>query len=239
MRTALFTAREALAVSFSLLICDFSATPIASLADGSHPKQCSPLIGGTKAFFIALTVSESIGTAEERMRAILVALAAISLLGPSGPAITKERVLLNCRLMTETDPWLFRQHCKSENFTRLAVPSLEGNKSKYHKKHAHKKDIYKKRHAFLKKLYWLRAELRECKSYKCKLIVKSKLAKLYSEPSYSTLGSTTNALSTRTNSLRGAVGSTVSGTTNAVGGAASSAGGIVSGATNTVGGVLK
>jgi hypothetical protein len=228
MRTALFTAREALAVSFSLLICDFSATPIASLADGSHPKQCCPLIGGTKAFFIALTISESIGTAEERMRAILVALAAISLLGPSGPAIAKERVLLNCRLMTETDPWLFRQHCKSENFARLAAPPPEGDKSKHRKKHA-----------FLKKLYWLRAELRECKSYKCKLIVKSKLAKLYSEPSYSTLGSTTNALSTRTNSLRGAAGSTVSGTTNAVGGAASSAGGIVSGATNTVGGVLK
>ena len=173
------------------------------------------------------------------MRAIVVALAAITLVSLSGPAITKERVLLNCRLMTATDPWLFRQHCKSDNFARLAAPSPEGDKSKYHKKHAHKKDIYKKRHAFLKKLYWLRAELRECKSYKCKLIVKSKLAKLYSEPSYSTLGITTNAPSVSSNSLGGALDSTVSGVTNTVGGAASSEGGIVSGATNTVGGVLK
>jgi len=155
------------------------------------------------------------------MRAILVALAAMSLAGLSGPAITKERVLLNCRLMTVTDPWLFRQHCKSDD----------------------KRDIYKNKHALLKKKRYLReklyAELRECKSYKCKLIVKSKLAKLYSEPSYSTLGITTNAPSARTNSLGGTLGSTVSGGTNAVGGAARSAGGIVSGATNTVGGVLK
>jgi hypothetical protein len=163
------------------------------------------------------------------MRAIIVGLAAISLVGLSDPAITKERVLLNCRLMTAADPWLFRQHCKSDD--RFAAPSPE----KY-KKHAYKKDISKKQRYLKEKLY---AELRECKSYKCRLIVKSKLAKLYNEPSYSTLGITTNAPSARTNSLGGALGSTVSGATNTVGGAASSAGGIVSGATNTVGGVLK
>ena len=163
------------------------------------------------------------------MRAILVALAAISLVGLSGPAITKERALLNCRLMTATDPWLFRQHCKSDD--RLAAPSPD----KY-KKHAYKKDILKKKRYLREKLY---AELRECKSYKCRLIVKSKLAKLYSEPSYSTLGIVTNAPSARTDSLGGALGSTVSGATNTVGGATSSVGGIVSGATDTVGGVLK
>ena len=166
------------------------------------------------------------------MRAILVALAAVSLVGLSGPAITKERVLLNCRLMTATDPWLFRQHCKSDN--RAAALSPEGNK--YRKKHAYTKDILKKKRYLREKLY---AELRECKSYKCRLIVKNKLAKLYNEPSYSTLGITTNAPSARTNALGGALGSTVSGATNTVGGAATSAGGIVSGATNTVGGVLK
>jgi hypothetical protein len=153
------------------------------------------------------------------MRAILSLLAALSLAGLSSPAVAKERVLLNCRLMTATDPWLFRQHCKSNDFARLAA---EGNKSKYQKKHARKKDLKEK----------LYAELRACKGYKCKLIVKSKLAKLYSKPSYGTFGNTTNALSGRTNSLGGAVGSTVGGTANSVGG-------IVSGATNTVGGVLK
>jgi hypothetical protein len=79
------------------------------------------------------------------MRAILIALAATTLVGLSNPGITKEPVVLNCRLMTEDTPWLFRQHCKSENFARLASPRPEEWKeSKYSKKHAYKKDIYRK-----------------------------------------------------------------------------------------------
>jgi hypothetical protein len=170
------------------------------------------------------------------MRAMLMALGAATILvGLSGQGIADEPALLNCRLMDATTPWLFRQHCKSENFA----------------KHAYNRDIYKKKlywkiHYLEKKLY---AELRECKTYKCKLIVKSKLAKLYSAPAYrgmspsgfasNTLGITSTALSATSNSLGGALNNTVSGTTNTIGGVTQSAGGVVSGATNTVGGAAQ
>jgi len=193
--------------------------------------------------------------------------AAIILVGFTGQGLADEPALVNCRLMKETTPWLFRQHCKSENFVRLAVPALDDyEKPKKHKKYVYKKNIYKKKHALLEKKKYLKAklyrkihylekklytELRECKTYKCKLIVKSKLAKLYSEPSYSsilssapanvsnTFGSTTNAISGTTSSLGSTVGNTVSGTTNSLGGVTQSAGGVVSGATNTVGGATQ
>src|SRR5215213_9685178 len=152
------------------------------------------------------------------MRMILMALAATTLVGLSSPGITKEPVLLNCRLMAEDTPWLFRQHCKSENVVRLAVPRPDELKEpKYKKKHAYKKDIYKRKHALMakqEKLYRkirylekiLYVELRECRNYKCKLIVKRKLATVYSYLAYNrmspsapalgnTLGTTTNALS--------------------------------------------
>jgi len=172
------------------------------------------------------------------MRAMLMVLGAATILvGLSGQGIADEPALLNCRLMDATTPWLFRQHCKSENFA----------------KHAYKRDIYKKKHALLEKKKYLEkklyAELRECKTYKCKLIVKSKLAKLYSAPAYrgmspsgfasNTLGTTSNALSATSNSLGGALSNTVSGTTNTIGGVTQSAGGVVSGATNTIGGAAQ
>jgi hypothetical protein len=178
---------------------------------------------------------------------MLITLAATTVIGLSGPGNANEPVLLNCRLMTESTPWLFRQHCKSENFARLEV---------YKKKHA----LLEKKKYLKQKLYWkirylekkLYAELRECKSYKCKLILKTKLAKLYNDPSSystmspsgyasagSTLGTTTGALSATTNSLGSAAGNTVSGATDTVGGAVQSAGGVVSGATNTVGGFTE
>src|SRR5215208_6395727 len=86
------------------------------------------------------------------MRMILMAVAATTWVGLSSPGTTKEPVLLNCRLMTEDTPWLFRQHCKSQNFVRLALPRpYELKEPKYKKKHAYKKDIYKKKHAILQK----------------------------------------------------------------------------------------
>jgi hypothetical protein len=202
------------------------------------------------------------------MRAWLMALGAATILAEiTGQSIADEPALVNCRLMKETTSWLFRQHCKSENFARVAVPALDDyEKPKKHKKYDYKKDHYKKKHALREnekhlkeKLYWkiyylekkLYTDLRECKTYKCKLIVKSKLAKFYSEAAYSsilpsapanpsnTFGSTTNAVSGTTSSLGRTVGSTVSGTTNTLGGVTKSAGGVVSGATNTVGGLLK
>ena len=200
------------------------------------------------------------------MRARLMALGAAAILvGLTGQSIAEEPALVNCRLMKETTPWLFRQHCKSENFVRRAAPAIDDyEKPKKHKKNAYKKKLYQKKHAlrekkeYLKeKLYWkihylekkLYAELRECKNYKCKLIVKSKLAKLYSVPTYSgvspsgfasiTLGTTSSALSATSNSLGGALNNTVSGTANTIGGVTQSAGGVVSGGTNTVGGVTQ
>jgi hypothetical protein len=202
------------------------------------------------------------------MHARLIALGAATILGGlTGQGLADEGALVNCRLMKETTPWLFRQHCKSENFARLAVPAVDDyERPKKHKKHVYKKDIYKKKHALLEKkkhltekLYWkihylekkLYTELRECKTYKCKLIVKSKLAKLYSEPAYNsilpsapanvsnTFGNMTNSVSGPTSSLSSTVGNTVSGTTNTLGGATKSAGGVVSDATNSVGGLLK
>ena len=156
--------------------------------------------------------------------------------------LADEPALVNCRLMKETTPWLFRQHCKSENSVRLAIPALDDyEKPKKYKKHIYKKNIHKKKHTLLEKkknlkekLYWkihhlekkLYTELRECKTYKCKLIVKSKLAKVYTEPAYSsilasapsTFSGTTNAISGTTSSLGSTVGNTVSGTTNTLGG---------------------
>ncbi|HKG75817.1 MAG TPA: hypothetical protein VKA79_16395 [Aestuariivirgaceae bacterium] len=201
------------------------------------------------------------------MRVRLIALGAAILVGFTGQGLADEPALVNCRLMKETTPWLFRQHCKSENLARLAVPASDDyEKPKKHKKYVYKKNIYKKKHALREKkkhlkekLYWkihylekkLYTELRECKTYKCKLIVKSKLAKLYSEPAYSsilpsapstvsnTFGSTTNAISGTTSSLGSTVGNTVSGTTNTLGGVTKSADGVVSGSTNTVGGVTQ
>jgi hypothetical protein len=177
------------------------------------------------------------------MRGMLTALCAATLLaGLTSQGIAEEPALLNCRLMKETTPWLFRQHCKSENFVRLAVSAPDDQKKpKKHNKYIYKKDIYLE-----KKLY---TELRECKSYKCKLIMKSKLARFYSDPTHSgvsssgfasnTLGTASNTLSTASNSLGGALNNTVSGTANNIGGVARSASGMVSGATSTVGGLLK
>jgi hypothetical protein len=184
------------------------------------------------------------------MRALLIAIAATTLVGLSNPSIATERViLLNCRLMTETTPWLFRQHCKSENFARLVVAAPdEGKNPKHSKKHVLKDKLYWKIRYLEKKLY---AELRECKSYKCKLILKSKLAKLFSDPSSgrtspsgfasvgTSLSSSTSGLSATTSSLGNAVGNSLSGTTNTIGGVTQSAGGLVSGATNTGGGVTQ
>jgi hypothetical protein len=206
---------------------------------------------GTKRLLCRLSaqVEDKVYAEERIMRAMLMALGAATILvGLSGQGIADEPAVLNCRLMDANTPWLFRQHCKSENFAR----------------HAYKRDIYKKKHALLEKknylkerLYWkihylekkLYAELRECKTYKCKLIVKSKLAKLYSAPAYrgmspsgfasNTLGTTSTALSATSNSLGGALNNTVSGTTNTIGGVTQSAGGVVSGATNTVGGAAQ
>lgn len=183
------------------------------------------------------------------MRAMLTVLCAATLLvGPAGQGIAEEPALLNCRLMKETTPWLFRQHCKSENFVRLAVPVLNDKK-----KHA----LLKKEKYLKEKLYWkihylekkLYAELRECKTYKCQLIVKSKLAKLYSDPTYSgvspsgfasnSLGSTSSALSSASTSLGGSLNNTVSGSANTIGSVTQSASGMISGATDTVGGVTQ
>ena len=202
------------------------------------------------------------------MRARFMALGAATILvGLTGQGLADEPALVNCRLMNETTPWLFRQHCKSENFARLAVPALDDyEKPKKHKRHLYKKDMYKKKHALREekkylneKLYWkihylkkkLYTELRECKTYKCKLIVKSKLAKLHSEPVYSsilssapsnisnTVGSTTNALAGTTSYLGSTAGNTVAGTTNTLSGVTKSASGVISGATNTVGGATQ
>ncbi len=225
------------------------------------------------------------------MRSFMIGLSAVILASLSAPA-NAEEYILNCRLLT-TEVWLYRQHCKADNFARQAVPETvlveedwthpkkkkhaNFKKHKDYEKHAYlKKRIYAKKHAFLKKkeylkkkLQWklaylekkLQAEWRECKAnLMCQLIVKRKLAKLYSSPAYAGLaptglvnsGSTTasrtvsgttntagNVLSGTTNT----VGSTASGVTNSVGNTASGAtntvGGVASGATNTVGGVLK
>jgi hypothetical protein len=56
------------------------------------------------------------------MRTLLISLSATTLIGLWAPAQAEETHLLNCRLMTQSTPWLFRQHCKSDNFARLAVP---------------------------------------------------------------------------------------------------------------------
>jgi hypothetical protein len=47
------------------------------------------------------------------MRTLLISLSATTLIGLWAPAQAEETHLLNCRLMTQSTPWLFRQHCKS------------------------------------------------------------------------------------------------------------------------------
>ena len=95
------------------------------------------------------------------MRARLVALgAATILIGLTGQGIADEPALVDCRLMKETTPWLFRQHCKSENFARLAVPPLyDYEKPKKHKKYVYKKGLYKKKHALREKKKYLKEKL--------------------------------------------------------------------------------
>jgi hypothetical protein len=177
------------------------------------------------------------------MRAMLMVLGAATILvGLSGQGIANEPAVLNCRLMTAATPWLFRQHCKSENFAMLAYKKKH---TLLEKKKYLKEKLYWKIHYLEKKLY---AQLLECKTYKCKLIVKSKLARLYSaaysgmSPSgfaSSTLGTTSNALSATSNSLGSELNNTVSGTTNTIGGVTQSAGGVVSGVSNTVRGATQ
>src|SRR5262245_1255079 len=87
------------------------------------------------------------------MRTLFMTLSALMLIGVSIPSQAEEMHFLNCRLMTNSDPWLFRQHCKSDNFARLAVPELAVNDpwKKDHKKHAYKKKPYdKKKYAYKK-----------------------------------------------------------------------------------------
>jgi hypothetical protein len=184
------------------------------------------------------------------MRPTIIALSTVILIGLSAPSYAQDIHVLNCRLMSKTDPWLFQQHCKSDNFARLVVPQTADDwekpkkpkKHPYVKKHRHnKKHAYKKlKYVLLKKKYLKRklhylekklyAELRECKkNYECLLIAKRKLAKLHKHPSYNEP------------SAFASVGSTLGSTTNALSGAAGSltgtAGGTLSGATNTVGGL--
>src|SRR5688572_5508474 len=95
------------------------------------------------------------------MRVRLLALGAATILvGLIDQGLADESALVNCRLMKETTPWLFRQHCKSENFARLAVPAPDDyEKPKKHKKHVYKKNIYTKKHALLKKKKYLKEKL--------------------------------------------------------------------------------
>ena len=54
------------------------------------------------------------------MRSLFIAFSAVIFAGLAAPAGAEEYIL-NCRLLT-TDNWLYRQHCRANEFSRLAVP---------------------------------------------------------------------------------------------------------------------
>jgi hypothetical protein len=178
------------------------------------------------------------------MRLVFIVLSAAIVLSLSTASQAQEFHVLNCRLMTATAPWLFRQHCKSENFARPQFKKRHALKVDQKQKSAllKKRKLYRKLLYLEKKLY---AEWRQCKrNYRCILLVKRKLAKLHSQPSYkemtsalantnNSLRSTTSSISNTAGSVTGAAGNTLSGATNTIGGVANSAGGS---ATNTLGG---
>ena len=185
------------------------------------------------------------------MRTLVIAFSVAMLVAFSNPGQAQQIHVLNCHLMTKSDPWLFRQHCKSENFARLAVPEAvvdEWGKPKVHKKYPYLKKL-KKKHAYNKlnpkyvflrkkeylkrKLHYLEkklyTEFRACKkNYKCLLIVKRKLAKLHRHPSYN---GTPSALASG-GSIGESTTSALSGVTRSLTG---TAGRTLSSATNTGG----
>jgi hypothetical protein len=196
------------------------------------------------------------------MRTLLISLSAMTLISLATPSLAEETHVLNCRLMTAPTPWLFRQHCKSDNFARLAVPDpavadvwekpkdhkkLTYNKRPYYKKkHAYKKDKYKHSYKLIWKLHYLEkklyAELRNCKkNYQCIIIVKRKLAKLYKHPAYeenaSTLASVGTTVGNTTGTLSGTAGSLTGTAGNTLSGTTNTVGGLAGSTTDTVGGV--
>jgi len=202
------------------------------------------------------------------MHKLLISLSAMTLISLATPALAEETRVLNCRLMTTSTPWLFRQHCKSDNFARLAVPApavaefrekpedlkkpTYNKKPYYKKKHVHKKDKYKhaywkKKEYLKKKLIWklhyiekkLYAELRNCKkSYQCIIIVKRKLAKLYKHPAYDENPSAPASVGTTTGTVAGTAGSLTGTAGNTLSGTTNTVGNTATGATNTVGNTI-
>jgi len=189
----------------------------------------------------------------------------MTLIGVSAPGYAEETHFLNCRLMTASTPWLFRQHCKSETFAVLAVPRANSGEEldkptalalkpyvkrhNYNKKQASRKlsdvpptkkdNLKQKLHYLEKKLY---VELRNCKkNYQCIIIVKRKLAKLYKHPAYeensSTLASVGTTVGNTTGTLSGTAGSLTGSAGNTLSGTPNTVGGLAGSTTGTVGGV--
>jgi hypothetical protein len=155
------------------------------------------------------------------MRPTLALIAALMLAALSIPG-GAEPYRYNCRLMNEATDWLFRQHCKTENFSRLAVDE---------KFVVHRRPPKDKKHPSLKtrvvKLYYLKKKLiskiyADCKGNPTCIKQKKKalLAKLHSKPGYSDHTASTGETGALGSS---SIGSTTTSLGNTVQGAASDA----------------